>query len=293
MPRKHHHIVSRGYQRCFAEGEQLLYIDRAAKTFKLIGTHDAFAERHFNSWKTATGWNDDLEDEWQRVETVVLPRVRQPLSGAEAAGDREAVKVLAAIHFARSYAFRDAHERVGAELAEEYGATSTTDEKFRRLYVADKGHEPEPGEIESFVRDRMRDLRADGSHFLERMVAAYEFGLSHFEQMHVQLLHARGRVGFVLGDTPLIAIDRLGFRVGIRDHLALGDASAIAMTLGRRTAMTLWGRDRQPDPDQVLDRISVQRFNLLVARASQRFLACDPAMDPRVLLSDHSLTLLS
>jgi hypothetical protein len=289
MTRKHHHVVSRGYQRLFASGEQLLYIDWVAKTFKLIGTRDAFAEKHFNSWKTVTGWNDDLEDEWQRVENVVLPRVRRLLSGAENTGDREAVKVLAAIHFARSYAFRDAHERIGVQLAEEFGASSTGDEEFRRLYAADKGHDPEPDEIETYIKDRMRDLREDGSHFLERMVAAYEFGLGHFEPMHVQLLHARGRVGFVLGDTPLVAIDTLGFRVGIRDRLALGDANAIAMTLGRRTAMTLWGQDRRPDPDQQLDRISVQRLNLLVARATQRYLACDPAMDPTVLLSDQSL----
>ena len=75
------------------------------------------------------------------------------------------------------------------------------------------------------------------------------------------------------------------FRVGIRQGLAIGEATKFYMPLGCRVAMQLWSH---APPDEHIPVHWVQRLNLLVGRAALRFLVCQPSMDPRRLLADSS-----
>jgi hypothetical protein len=97
VARRRHHVVSRGYQRFFADGERVLLIDKNTRTYKEVGTRDTFVEAHFNSWRTQAGWDDSLEDQWQRIEGLVLPDVRVLLAGAGGEQQRESAKILAAV----------------------------------------------------------------------------------------------------------------------------------------------------------------------------------------------------
>src|SRR5690349_3262968 len=99
--RRRHHLVSRGYLRNFADGERVLLCSKATRTGKLVGTRDTFVESHFGSVLTDTGWNDEIEDEWTRLEDEALPSVRRLISGERGEHQLAAAKVLAAIHFVR------------------------------------------------------------------------------------------------------------------------------------------------------------------------------------------------
>ncbi len=86
--RKRHHIVSRGYQRFFADGDRIRVTDKAVlagRTRRLpepIGTRDAFVRKHFCGHLDATGQHVDvLEDEWTRLESMALPHVRRFIDG--------------------------------------------------------------------------------------------------------------------------------------------------------------------------------------------------------------------
>jgi hypothetical protein len=289
MTRRRHHVVSRGYQRFFAEGERVLLIDKMAGTFTEAGTRHTFVATHFNSWKSETGWDDHLEDEWQRIENLVLPVVRELLSAPGGHAQREAAKILAAVHFARSYSLREMHELVGATVVDREGKRLAADPVFVGTYAKELGHSPVMGEIEAYVADRWDDLTKNGLFRQERMVHAYHFAKDWFEPLQVQFLYSHPRITYVTGDTPLVLADSNLLKVGIRDRLALGDAERLWMPLTTGCSMSLWGSDMAVPPDQKLAPADVQKLNWLSWRAAGRFVICHPHQDPGVALATTTL----
>ncbi len=288
MARRRHHVVSRGYQRFFADGERVLLIDKNTRTYKEVGTRDTFVEAHFNSWRTQAGWDDSLEDQWQRIEGLVLPDVRVLLAGAGGEQQRGSAKILAAVHFARSYSFRQMQALVGNVVVETEGKRLAAAPLFVSLFTRDVGHAPGPGEAEAYVADRWTDLTKNGRFLQERTVHAYHFAKDYFEPLHVQFLYSHPSLGFVTGDTPLIAADSHLFRTSIRDHMALGDAERIWMPLTTTCSMSLWSSDQEAARDVRLPPSEVQKLNWLVWRAAARFVICRPSQDPsRALLGTH------
>jgi hypothetical protein len=290
MPSHRHHVVSRGYQRFFAQGERVLLIDKRSRTYKEVGTRATFVESNFNSWRTEAGWDDSLEKEWQRIEGHILPRLRVLLSGPGGHAQREAAKVLAALHFARSYSLREMQLFVGEQVVEDASIRFIADPVFVSLYNEQFGHTPGPGEIENYIADRWHDLTSNLQFIQERTVHAYHFAKDFFGPLRVQFLYAHPRIGFVLGDTPLIVADPNLFRVGIRDRIALGDAERIWMPLTRRCSMSFWTTDRGESKDAFLTPADVQKLNWLSWRAASRFLICHPNEDPRRALLNTPLS---
>jgi hypothetical protein len=64
VTRKHHHIISEGYQRLFATSGGIRLIDKDTMTAKVIGTKSAFARKHFSSYLRDGEWCDELQDDW-------------------------------------------------------------------------------------------------------------------------------------------------------------------------------------------------------------------------------------
>src|SRR4051794_30457949 len=112
MGRKHHHIVSEGYQRLFATTEGIRLVDKDTSTARVVGTKGAFARKHFSSYLRDGSWSDELEDEWATRESYALPHARHLNAGARTRESRNAIKILAALHYVRSYAFEEMLRRI-------------------------------------------------------------------------------------------------------------------------------------------------------------------------------------
>jgi hypothetical protein len=283
--RKHHHVVSRGYQRFFAEGELLTLLDKKTGTVSTpVGTHDAFAKRNFNTRWIGGKADDELESEWARLEDIFLPLVRDLNEGVRDQGRRNAAKVLASIHVARSYWFRNALERIFDQVATEHVATAEDDQELLKWFRLSHGRDPRPGEIAERVSHVSSVERGSREIFIERMAHGHNRILDILEPLRVQLLiPASKSVGFVLGDAPVVHYtEGWGAKVGNNDELTLGDAAYFYMPLGRYLAMRL---TREDEGDQIVPPWKVQDFNWLTWRASIRFIACHPADDMRRALA--------
>jgi hypothetical protein len=163
--RRRHHVVSRGFQRFFAVDEQVLLCDKlpppTGPQVRLAGTRDVFVRDHFNSYRQEEVWIDRLEDEWQRREGASLAAIRSWIYGTEwteTSGylltSREATKVLAAIHFGRSFAFREWHAEIALEVLGRALQTFPSDWNILELWRTEFDNEPAPGQIEALIQER-------------------------------------------------------------------------------------------------------------------------------------------
>ncbi len=282
-----HHLVSRGYQRFFADGEQVRLIDIRSHTYLPAGTRDVFVEASFNSWRDDDGWNDELEQTWRnKVEGTAIGLVGQLIEGKAGDIQRDAAKALAALHLARSYSFDIVHNRILTQVGANEMRLVEEDPFYADLFTTEAGRAPEPDELAERVRLTVEAMKSGRQFLLERMVYLFNFTLEFFLTLNVALLYALPGMSFLTGDTPVVTRDERGFRIGIRQGVALGDTFGIFMPLGRKVAMDLY--TSEAPPDEVLHPWQVQMLNLLVARSSMRFLACHPSDDPARLLADRS-----
>ena len=282
-----HHLVSRGYQRFFADGEQLRLIDMRSHTYRQAGTRDVFVEANFNSWQGEDGWNDELELTWHnKVESPAIALVGELIEGKAGESQRDAAKVLAALHLARSYSFDIVHNRILEQVEADEMQLVEADQSYAQLFEADAGRVPEQGELAERVQLIVEAMRFGRQFMLERMVHLFNFTLEFFRTLNVALLHVPPGMSFLTGDTPVVTRDKHGFKIGIRQGVALGDTFGIIMPLGRHVAMDLY--TSEAPPDRILFPWQVQMLNLLVARSALRFLACHPSDDPARLLADSS-----
>jgi len=278
-----HHVVSRGYQRLFADGEHILLIHKQSKKAKPVGTRDAFHAPRFNSFRTPAGWDDSLEEEWARIEGLALPAVRRLAAGVGTASDRDTAKVVAGIHLARSVTFQDWHLKITAEVTEGTSAKFETDPQANALFEDGYGRRPRPGEISALVERQMTAINNSKGLFVERMVHIYNKARERIESTNVQLLMTIGKMEWVIGDTPVITANNDLTRLHSNKQLAIFEGEAFFMPLGRRVGMTLFGR--AADPDQYVPADTCQKINWLMWRNCRRFLACHPAADPCRLLA--------
>jgi len=280
--RKHHHVVSEGYLRFFAADKHVLLCDKVPKDgqprMRLAGTKGVFVRRHFSSYTVDGQRFDQVEDEWQRLENEALPAVRHWIAGSEGPATRNEVKVLAALHFARSYGFRSFFDQV----ARDYKATATADlladPRLRLAWLRDKGRVPEPGEAEALISKQFDEMVGPGNPLIiQRMANGYNVALEKLIPLHVQAVRPVSKgVDFITGDSPFVYYDGRQERVGARGRLALGDAQHAYMPLGPRLAVTF---TTSPEGDVVAPIWLVQELNILVWRAAFSQVACHPATD--------------
>jgi hypothetical protein len=285
-PSHRHHLVSRGYLRFFAKGEQLLLIDLKAHTYRPVGTRDAFVKANFNSWLSDEGWNDEVERVWHGVETDAIPAVAKLLDGETDDVHRMAAKELAALHLARSYSYDIVHKRILEQVIAAEMELAERDPYYAQLYARDAGHAFVPGELADRVKVVGEALKSQRRFFLDRMLYLFQRTREFLAPLQVQLVYAPQAMSFLTGDTPVITSDKRGFRLGFRQGLALGDTAGVFMPLGRRVGMDL--RTHDAPADRELAPWEVQLLNLFVARAALGFLGCHPDDKPEALLANRS-----
>lgn len=276
VPRRHH-IVSAGYQRHFAHRERIRLIWKSDGGTKVVSVRDAFVESGFNSFRTGEADDDSLEDEWAKREDLALRDVRRLLAGSRDEDTDKAVKVLAVIHWARSYAIRLVHDRVVAEVTEGAARAFPLSEPLLRRYREQYGTVPPDGYIAAIVRERMAELVRTNLEFVERMASFYNQAMDHFAPHHVQLVSVaqRTRFGLLTGDVPVVLRGQ-DLRVGPHSGLALKDATTLYMPLSRWTAMAL---TTKPEGDGLASPLGVQQLNNMMWQSCIRFVAAHPHED--------------
>ncbi len=286
MRRQRHHVVSRGFQRFFAEGERVLLIDKAPSTgvprVRPAGTRDVFVRKDFSSHRSDGQLIDPLEDEWQRIEREALPPIAAWLAGHarppgwNPVGSREAAKMIAALHFARSYAYLEVHERISLEQGAELAARLPSDHEFVRRWRASRSDDPTPDAVSQLVNEQVTaNFRWNSAYSVERMAAHFNFAIEKLGPLHTQEIRPSGSARFVLGDSPFVIADRRRSRIGSRE-LALGDADLLLLPLSPTLAIAFTGNDE--GHGQVGDHV-VQRVNAYTWQAAGRQVIAHPDTD--------------
>lgn len=269
-------MISRGYQRLFAEGERIALCSRTTFETKIIGTRDAFVRKHFSSHEISGDIIDPLEDEWSWRESLVLPAVRALVDGEEAPELRDSAKILAAIHWGRSYSFDRALRTIIEESRLPESERIAKEPDLRNAFTRQFGWDPRPGEIEALIGERFDELfGTSGAFRIERIANAYNRAMEKLVPLNVQILRpATARIPFIFGDTPVVHFTKL--RVGWRSRLALDDADHIYFSLAPALAVMFTS---ESEDDQRLPPWVVQRMNNLVWRGSWQFIAGAPSTD--------------
>ena len=289
MTGENHHVVSAGYQRLFAEGELILYIDKKLRQAHRIGVKNAFRVRHFTSVNTdllgdlqvpSTGWDNKLETTLSGFEDQILPALKRLSSGTEEPTDFWRASQGVALHMTRSYGLYDIHAEVYPQWApsavDELLAQPDVVEGYSELF----GHLPTRDDIFAVYR-RFGKSRAP---FLEAMKQLFMRLQLHFYRMRASLAVAPSGYGFVYGDSPVLYWD--GLKLGLRERAQWGRASEFFMPISRTHGLFLhWGT--RASTVHLAPSECVKQNNL-EWRATKRFLGCHPEDDPSVLL-DRSI----
>jgi hypothetical protein len=180
---------------------------------------------------------------------MILPQLGSLVNEEGTDDQREACKVLAAIHFARSYVLREMQSTIGEIAILGEADRMAADPIYIGALTEHFGHAPLPGEIESYIAELWADLTANRRFLQERTVYAYTSALDMFKPRQVQILYSRDHLGFVLGDTPLITGDSqlliTGdsqlFKVSVTDGIALGEAVQVWMPVTSRCPIAALG----------------------------------------------------
>ncbi len=293
MTRNHHHIVSEGYQRLFATADGIRLIDKETMRAKVVGTKSAFARKNFSSYLKDGAWSDELEDEWATRENWALPLVRQLNENARARDDEKigALKVLAAIHYVRSYAFEKMLLNLMAEQLEVMPDRLASDEHAHGAFVRDYGRPPESGEIERIVVEQWTQRTEGRAFLLERMADGFGKTFNILEPLYVQLVWPKkSQVDFVFADGPLVHSATDG-RLTALGGVALGDADQIFFPIGPQL-MALFMTRPKTFADGAIPVEQVQLINGKSWRATMRMVGAHPATNVKRSLQQWKLEVI-
>lgn len=270
----HHHIVSAGYLRLFAERSSggkyfVQQIDKeSGHHVARLSVRDALAVSHHNSAVIDGVRDDALEREWQSIEGQVLPFIQRMAAGElHPASEPRAVVQLMAIHLARAAGTEAVYRRVMDESIRNTPGELAQDPKLLAMASAE--------EIIDASQDGLRRLDRHRAFRVERMGDHHNWFLDYFADYSVErITAARPKiVGFVTSDNPVVLTDDRNLRVGVQ-NIAVMDAQQVFMPLSPTVLVAL---SKRPKPDATASPIGVQRLNGLIRRAAVRFVVAHPA----------------
>jgi hypothetical protein len=276
--RRQQHLVSKGYQRNFADGQHLAILD--VQDGAIVDARRSiecnWRMLDFVSIVTPDGVDDTLERRFSKDERVVLNVIRE-ISPRSPVSPRQkgALDKLAAIHLVRSLSFAGVHATVVKGWLESGALNIAQDPRAIALFTDDRGRPPVPGELEAIVAAsaqqfaRRPDLLAGG------MTRGREAIPAILAKSSVQLVSADDSLpGFVLPDHPVLhgKLDEGVF--GFRNAGAIGDADLIALPIHRRL-VAFYSRQRLRNM-HLRTRKGVNVINALLVRSAATEVACHP-----------------
>ena len=246
-----------------------------------LQAQDVSAEKDFSSHRLDDGrLVDPLEDEWQALEDVALPVVRSWLRGNEEPHVQQELVTLAAIHFARSFGFRQIYEnvrRMQIEAAAETGERGRMIRLFRNQY----GRSPIPGEIADLVREFHEGyFGADGPARIEGMIEMHNRAIDTLARSDSAALSP------LWEPWPSVHSRRHSIRALLqgsarhsgrdREGLAVGNAETLFMPISPDVAVEFVSEAMDPGFVAPLD---VQKLNSLTWRAAFSQVLAHPSAD--------------
>ena len=278
---RHQHYVSRGYQKGFAENKRIIYVDKQNRTQRDVGIGDAFVASHHSSFTDEEGRRiDDLDKEWDRIENLWIPHMRRAadINADLDAETIQAIKVLAALHFARSESIRDAALQFEPDFIDQYAKEAESNERLQQMFYKEKGRMPMEGELQELALVRGEILVDSNYSQVGRMKHIYNRSLEIFEPFYVQLIRPmEGHSGFSLCDSPLVNHCRKTKRTGPRDQLAIGDSDLLLIPLGRYICAALTAKQ---ESHVTVTPSLVEWINHLTWESAARFVAYHPKEHP-------------
>jgi hypothetical protein len=193
---RRHHVVSRGYQRHWTnDGVHIELIRKSDLWSKPVSTNDAFVRAGFNAIRTDDGVNEQLEDQWARLEGFLLPIARYVIDGELSAAEpsiARALHSLIALHWVRSYSLHTltsaAYLAGKAQAVDEWPALPRIQLAFRKQH----GREPEPDEMEATIARIFTRRLESNRFFVEHMISLYNQALKKFSRLNIEVARVVG-----------------------------------------------------------------------------------------------------
>ena len=277
-----HHLVSRGYQHNFATADRRLDVidPRTGDVVqRLRAVKNNYVTRGFNAFVDDTGEvNSELEDAFSRVETAVLPTVRELNAKRVSADIKADVANLFAIHLVRSEAYKSfaewIHNEAGPELIR-----NAIDDELRGRFRSERGRLPRPGELELLTQELLHSRREE--YRIGGMARHHDWIAAYLNSLHLQVVELGPDVcGLVLGDVPVVHAHTPTKQFGFADRLAIRAANVVVGPVTRRVAALFTSQTEAHVA--VRSQKAASSLNALLIRGASREVACHPDDTMRV-----------
>ncbi len=276
--RREQHLVSRGYQKNFADGTQIGIVD--VSTGDVVHARRSikynWRAKDFLSVVTLDQIDDRLEKEFARDEKVILNSVRDIVGFREITPrQRTSLDRLAAIHLIRSHAFRDAHVALVQDYLPKGVLDLASSAELLEVFKAAKGRPPASGELAAIVAEQAEKF-ATSPDLLPVSVRNSTNAVNKvLAKWTIQLISVSEDLpGLVLADTPILHGRRKAGLFGFQDAGAVGDADLIIVPIHRHLAACY--SERKLRDVSVRTKQSLNWINSLLIRGATKEVACHP-----------------
>jgi len=194
------------------------------------------------------------------------------------AGQPSAVRDMAALHFVRSLQMKHAHyASFGNALAHQKAAWRSHPQLLRRIYQEKTGLYTTGSQAIEYILGKLfgetAGQSADGALLRERVVDIYEKARHLIDGHSVEILTpATGE--FLIGDIPAVSIDSATGSLGVAGGVALLDADALALPLGR--GHLAWLHPGTSSGYRSIPADKVNMANAIQVLAAQRYVFTHP-----------------
>jgi hypothetical protein len=275
------HVVPRGFQRYFAEGEQITLVDKRNRTGRLVGTKDAFVSNGLLTVRINGTSSDEMEDEFARVESHVLPALARIRPGEWPTGEDHLLMCAAgSLLWARSFGAEELRNRISTEMIDRSTERFASHQRFARIFRAQHGRDPARSDVEETVRESMRQIERERQVAVSAIARHYMQGIERFSAMDYDVLAASTGHEFVTSDSPvLLGLDPEFGAVGMHNRIGIEKAQAIYVPI-RRTVAVRFHREGPGTHRRLLPR-AMAVLNNAMWRNAVRWVACHPSVDWR------------
>jgi hypothetical protein len=278
--RQQQHLVSKGYQKNFANDyQQVAVLDARSGATIDGGRHitSNWRAENFLTVATAAGHLDQsLEKKFQKTEGKVLDQIRRITPTRITDKQRRALDLLAAIHLVRSQSFVEMHGQFADAYFDAAVADLLAEPQLAEIFESAHGRQPAEGELKSVVAAQARKLRASPdltANAMRRIGARVPEILGRYR---VQLVEVPSWMpGFVLADQPVLHARPSEGRYGFASQLALGDADLIMMPIRRRLLACYTAR-LLPNLTLKTEDRGLRVINAALCRNAVKEIACHP-----------------
>lgn len=284
---KKQHIVSQVLLRRFAGqdkngGAVLVPFDvKNGRELKQTGTAGCAWIPHFVPYASKSA-----EELWQVVEDKIGAAIDTIERGRLDLNTSTTIKDAIALHLVRSIRYMQVHTDstkltpirvLEKALREQYSA-------LQREYIKRHGHAPSPADLIHFAGKLVTEQaeeRFDGSHTRVMIEHTFDSAKRMMSGHAVQIWRTPPGAELLISDSPAFTMRYSADRRTVRPNVAIGDAHAIVMPLGRTTLACTGPKKKRA----ILTAEQVDFFNSTLIQNADRFVYYHPESQLKSFIS--------